>query len=464
MNKYSFILFFCCVFGKVSAQTILNQFPLELKKSSNYSQIFNAHNTQNEFFTFVSDKEKCWLLKYNSALFFKDSLSVNRPEKDFEFMCGVTFSANGNPNLFWASKDFQKTKLIHFDLEKQRTSQLIYENDFSKEKVVDVFSAENAFHILTITPENKLKFIRFSNIGKEEFIVDLDLKNPDNNTKTNADLVPSIFDLGIAVIDAQTFIPLQQATAKVKRYRDNGEYILTIDKNNSTTVCRIVLADFSLKKEQFVYEKLEKDSGSNSFLHQNILYQLTANSDKLVLKAIDLPSKNVINFYTATAKDEISFKNSPIYLHSNSKPRILKKTAQMLSRIDVNNLGISVYSTTNYNLFTIGGVRHIPSSGNILLGIGLSVGGAMIGSSVDMMDFMESSNLQSIYFESLFDAKFNHLKTPFLPLYADALGEFMDENNFTIQNIYPYKNFVILNYYNPKSKEIVLRKFEDFKQ
>ncbi|MDD3003768.1 hypothetical protein [Flavobacterium sp.] len=464
MNKYSLILFFCCLLGNVSAQTLLNQFPIELKKPSSHSQIFNTHNSKNEYFTFVSDKEKCTVLKYNAALFFKDSLSVNRPEKDFEFMSGVTFSANESPNLYWTSKDFEKIQLVNFDLEKHSSSRLIYENDFSKEKVVDVFTAANAFHILTITSENKLKFTRFSNTGKEEFIVDLDNKDPEKNTKTNADLVPSILDLGIVIIDNQTFIPLQQATAKVKRYLNNGEYLLTFDKNNATTVCRIILSDFSLQKEQFIYEKLDKNSGSNSFLHQNILYQLTANSEKMVLTATDLPSKNTINTYTANAKEEISFKNSPIFLHTDSKPRILKKTAQMLSKINVNNLGISVYTAPNYNLFTIGGVRDVASGGNLLLGIGLSVGGAIVGTSVDMMDVIETTHLQSIYFESLFDHNFNHIKKPFLPLYADALGEFMDENNFSVQNIYRYKNFMILNYYDPKSKEIVMRKFEDFKE
>ena len=59
MKKYTFILLLLAMFGSTWAQTILNRFPLELKKSSEYFQILNAENSQKEYFTFVTDKEKC---------------------------------------------------------------------------------------------------------------------------------------------------------------------------------------------------------------------------------------------------------------------------------------------------------------------------------------------------------------------------------------------------------------------
>ena len=97
MKKYVFILLLLVVFGNSFAQTVLNQFPMELKKSSDYFQILNGENEQKEYFSFITDKQKCTLLKYNSALFFKDSLSVSRPSSDYDFMAGMTFSKAGNP-------------------------------------------------------------------------------------------------------------------------------------------------------------------------------------------------------------------------------------------------------------------------------------------------------------------------------------------------------------------------------
>ena len=48
MKKYVFILLLLVVFGNSFAQTVLNQFPMELKKSSDYFQILNGENAQNE--------------------------------------------------------------------------------------------------------------------------------------------------------------------------------------------------------------------------------------------------------------------------------------------------------------------------------------------------------------------------------------------------------------------------------
>lgn len=126
-------------------------------------------------------------------------------------------------------------------------------------------------------------------------------------------------------------------------------------------------------------------------------------------------------------------------------------------------MGISIYNTPNYNLFTIGGVREVASGGNIALGFGLTLGGIMGGVLIDPSAVMESGNIQTIYFESYFDKNFKHLNKPFRPLYIDALGEFLIENRPSVQNIYPFKNYVILNYYDSKSKEFVMRKFKDKK-
>lgn len=464
MKKYVFILLLLVVFGNSFAQTVLNQFPMELKKSSDYFQILNGENEQKEYFSFITDKQKCTLLKYNSALFFKDSLSVSRPSSDYDFMAGMTFSKAGNPQVYWASKDYQHIKLIDFDLENHTTTYLDYENDFKREKIIDAFTAENVFLVLSITPDNKLKFTHFSNNGKNENSIDLGTKNTENGNSIDNHLISAIFDFGLTKIDTDLFTPLYIATAKVKRYLKENTYVLSFDVKDETSLISINLTDFSFKKEQFPFEKFEKKSGSNSFLHQNILYQLTANSEALSLSGIDLKTKKTIETYRVNSSTEIDFKNTPLLQQSeNGKTRELKNAAKFLSKIDFENVGISIYNTPNYNLFTIGGVREVASGGNIALGFGLTLGGIMGGVLIDPSAVMESGNIQTIYFESYFDKNFKHLNKPFRPLYIDALGEFLSENRPSVQNIYPFKNYVILNYYDSKSKEFVMRKFKDKK-
>lgn len=465
MKKYAFILLLFTVLGNSFGQTVLNQFPIELKKSSEYFQILNGENGQNEYFSFISDKQKCTVLKYNSALFFNDSLSISRPDSEYDFMAGITFTNAGNPQVYWVSKDYQKIALINFELENHTTTQLVYENDFKREKIIDALTVENDFMVLSITPENKLKFTRFSNSGTKENFIDLGSNNNENGNSIDNHLISAIFDFGLTKIDSELFTPLYIATAKVKRYLKDNSYAISIDVKEQTSIITINLTDFSFTKEHFPFEKLHNKSGSNSFLHQGILYQLTANSETLSLTGIDLKTKNAVGTYSADSNHKIDFKNTPLLQQSeNGKTRELKNASKFLSKMDFENVGISVYSAPNYNLFTIGGVREVASAGNIALGVGLTLGGIIGGVVIDPSSVMGSGNIQSIYFESYFDKNFKHINTPFRPLYIDALGEFLSENHPSVQNIFPFKNYVILNYYDSKTKEFVMRKFEDLKE
>lgn len=462
MKKYTFIVLLIVVSANMFAQTVLNQFPIELKKSSDYFQILNGENEQKEYFTIITDKQKCTVLKYNSALFFKDSLSISRPDKTYDFMAGMTFSNNGNPQVYWASKDYQDIKLIDFDLKNHTTTYLDYENDFKREKIIDAFVAENVFQILSVTAENQLRFTHFSNSGKNQQVIDLESKDVENSKSIDDKLVASIFDFGLTKIDPELFTPLYVATAKVKRYLKGTTYVLSFDIKNQTSLIVINLNDYSFSKEVFPYEKIENNSGSNSFLHQDVLYQLTANSKDLSLTAIDLKTKKTLETYRANAKEEITFKNSPLLIQSeNGTARELKKTSKLLSKLNTESLGLSIYSTPNYNLFTIGGVREVASGGSLALTIGLGIGAVITGSDMVMASDIISDNLQSIYFESFFDSNFKHTTVPFRPLYIDGLGAFTASNHPAVYNIYKYNGYVILNYYDSKNKEFVMRKFEN---
>ena len=447
--------------GNTFAQTLLNRFPVELKKSSEYFELFNAENTSREYFSFLADKEKIRVLKYNSALFFKDSISMLRTNKDVDFISGVTFSKDGNPNLYWSSIDYEIIQLINFDFIKHTTSQLVYKNNFSRDKIIDAFVAVNAFQILSITAEGQIKCTSFSNTGKTEHLIS---ENQTNKTAFDAAVISTILENGITKIESNTFTPLFVGVAKVKRYLTDDSYILSLDSKTNTTLFTIKFKDFSVQKESFPYEKSDQDSGSNSFLNDGILYQLSANTTSLSLLGIDLNTKKSIGNFQANSKQEIDFKNSPLLQQSeNSRSKELKNTSKLLLKLDKNSVGLSIYTTPNYNLFTIGGVREVTTGGGLTLAIGIGFAGAMSGGNVAIAPDFMNNKLQSLYFESFFDADFKHSNAPFRPLYIDTLSEFLNTNRPVVHNVYPFKNYVILNYYDSKTKEFVMRKFEDIK-
>lgn len=294
------------VFGNAFAQTLLNRFPIELKESGSYYQILNGENQQNDYFAFIAEKQKITVLKYNSALFFTDSLSVPRTYKDLDLMAGVSFSEDGNPNLYLTSKEYETVKSIHFDFKNRTISDLNYKNEFKNERVVDLFSANNSMHITSTSDNDKLKFTVFSPQGRKEHFVSLKSTSSDENSG-EISFTSTLLENEIFAVDSRLFSPLYVGVSKVKRYLSE-KVALTFDDKLQTTIFEINLDDFSVVKIQFPYEKLEGESKSNSFLNQGILYQLTANSKVLSLSGFDFETKEKITSYQADSKIKLILK------------------------------------------------------------------------------------------------------------------------------------------------------------
>ena len=463
MKKLLFALFVLMTFTASFGQTILNSHSLELKKSRNNHQILTAVNLRKDIFAFASDKEKVTVLKYNKFLFFSDSISINRPEKEYEFMAGYSFENNGNPCVYWASEDLKKMQSVMFDFENKTTRVDNYQFAFANESILNTFNENNLFYILTLPKEdNKLKIYALRKGKAYEGTVDFSAyKFTDENGKTTS-FNQLIRQNGLEMIDTKVLNPLFQTVGKSKMYLEGNQMILTFDATSQTQIFKVDLNTFSVSEQIIPQQMLVKTGKSNSYFHQNKLYQLKVNAEELAISAVDLKSGEVIKKYYADTKDTISFRNSPLLSQTgkqNGKP--IKNTKKFLQRLDVSEVGISVYQTKNETMLTVGGIKNVNTTGGILLGI--TAGSAMIatGAGGDIGSFFDEGTLQSNYFEGLFDDKFEHQNVTQLPLAFDAISQFLGENDVTLQSVFPFENYYILSYYDSKKKEFVMRKFED---
>lgn len=464
MKKVIFTFFVLLTSLASHSQTLLNSHSLELKKSSSYYQILNAVNNQDQVFVFASDKENLKVLKYNKALFFTDSISVLRPEKDYEFMAGYSFEKNGNPYLYWASGDYSKIQSVYFDFEKNTASNTFHQISFKGETILNTFSENNSFYILSLPEkEPKLKLYVFNNGKLEEKVLDFtSYKFMDGQGKSKI-FNELLDDSPIEKIDTKSANPLFQCVGKTKLYCIGNRMILTFDSLSRTQLFEINLDTFSIDEKIIPSQALSKSVGkSNSYFHQDKLYQIKTNEEELIIAAIDLKSGELLKSYTANPKDSISFKNSPLYSQSgNQKGQAIKNTKKFLQKLKNTEVGISVYKTPNSTMVTVGGVRDVASTGGILLAI--TAGATMIttGNNFPIDVLFSGSNLQSIYFESLFDDTFQHQNIEQQGLAIDYISRFIDENETSLESVFPYKDYFILGYYNSKIKEYVMRKFED---
>jgi len=464
--KKIFTLLLLLNFTVFFGQTKLVSHPLELKNPSSYHQILNAVNADNQVFVFACDREQIHLLKFNSALFFSDSLTIKRPAKNYEILAGYNFGTSGNPFLYWASQDFKKILSIEYDLSKKSFKTVESEIPFKNEIIAASFTENNNFYILSQKENgNELKLYVFNNGSLIEQSLDFSAFKITDEKEKPKKLSTLLNDNPIEKIDSKQFNPLFFTVQKTKLYTEDNKIILSLDHNSlQTQLFSIDLTTFTITEKIIPQPQLEKQNGkSNSYFHKQRLYQIKLNEKQMVFEIKNYLSGEIIKTFSVKENDSITFRNSPLYLQTgNQRPRDLKTTKKFLRRLSTSDIGISVYDNQGTTLATIGRVKNVPSTGNVLLGVSLGVGIAMGGGNVIIGDFIEEDNVQSIYLESLLDENSQHITGQPEPLAVDYISQFLaQKNNIENNTTFSYKDFYILGYYDTSLKEYVLRKFQD---
>lgn len=468
MKKLLFALFTLCFANISFGQTVLTSIDLDLKKASNHHRTLNAVNVDNnEVFVFTSDKEKLTAIKYNNALFFKDSLSVNRPDNNFEQMSGYSFNEDGTPEVYWTETVFKKIKAISFDLKNRKTSENVFELPFEKELILSRFSENNSYYIMTVSKtEDELKLYVFQDGKmKEKFIDFSEFKILD--IKSTPLKLWSVFEENpLEKMEVDELNSLVYATSKAKFYVLNDKIILTFDHNVSETqIFEINLQTYKIEEKKIAQEALKTGTGkSNSYFSDNKLYQLKVNENELFLVVKNYNSGELITTYSISKDEIINFKNAPLFSQTGKqRQKEFKNTKKFLERLDESNIGISVYEAPYNSFITIGGIRNVASTGGILLGVAAGVGVAISGGSdLFIDDFMMDNNLQVSYFETHLDLKSQYLKKQQETLATDYIAQFLDQNNeISLASAFRFKDYFILGYYDTKEKKYVLRKFQD---
>lgn len=467
MKKLLFAFLTLCFTNFSTGQTLLTSTPLELNKSSNHHSILNAVNTNNnEIFVFASDKEKLTAIKYNSSIFFKDSLSIKRPDKDFS-LYGYSFNPEGTPEIYWTTSDLKKIKVTSFDLKNRTSSETSFELPLEKELILSSFSENNSFYIMTVSKtEDELKLYVFQDGKmKEKFIDFSEFKIVD--IKNNPLKLWSVFEENsIEKIQVDALTPLVYATSKTKFYVLDDKIIITSDHNISETqIFEINLQTYKVEEKKIAQGTLKNGTGkSNSYWSDGKLYQLKTSPDELLLTVKNYNSGEVINSFSTLKEEVINYKNSPLFSQTGKqRQKEFKNTKKFLERLDDSNIGLSVYETQTASFITIGGIRDVASTGGLLLGIAGSVGSiATGGSDIFVDDFMQDGVLQVNYFETHLDLKSQYLKKEQEMLATDYVAQFLDQNdNISLPSTFKYKDYYILGYYDTTEKKYVLRKFQD---
>ncbi|MBF6607462.1 MAG: hypothetical protein ITG00_01850, partial [Flavobacterium sp.] len=272
-----FITLFVCVFA--NAQALIVATDLDLKNPEHKQQFLQVkHPDSNEFFVFASDKTDFYALRFNGALFYRDSLKTARPANDVDFLAGSSFDAKGNPATYWVSEDYSTIRSTIFDFESRLINTALFKIDYKEQYFIGSFSTDGKFYIITTREDqDRLNFYVFTGGLMHESSVAIDIvfrkeQNQISFGKLLAQYPPEH-------IDNRLLTPLFYATPKIKFYTSNKKLLFTFDHElHQTQVVSVDLDSFESASSAIPNETLASGPGeSNSFVSGELLYQLKAN-------------------------------------------------------------------------------------------------------------------------------------------------------------------------------------------
>ncbi|WP_456315120.1 hypothetical protein [Pseudomonas shirazensis] len=448
MKKLFLFLVLICksvLFG----QTVLTSFPLDLKKTDESNQILNVENTQtHDVFVFAATTENITILKYNNALFLNDQYVFPKTNLENRLLIGYSFAEDGNPNLYWASEDFKDIIIAKYYLETKTYKMLKYSFPWSTHYIINFFQKNNVFYILSKNKEEpSLVFSVFKNGMVEEKVFDFSSFIFQNKNTQFVTFNKIVEENPIEKIDTDEFSPLDKSAKKSKAYLVNDHLILTLDHNpKKTQVFDLDIQNHAINEKYFTQSTIgNSNSSTNSFFNDNKLYQINANKYAFSIGIKDYKSGETLNEIKVLKNDTIKFKNSPLLLQNDGrKPKELKNTSQFLNRLVFLNVGLSAFKNSQNTFITIGGT---PKTEEFYGYYG---------------EFPSMDHTESVYFESTLNNKSEFIKEADQPLAIDNIYYFLSlQKRIAFQNIFKFKNYFILGYYDNSTKQYVMRKFTD---
>lgn len=450
------------------SQTVLTTYPMDLKKTDANNKILNAENkVTHDVFAFIAKKQTITILKYNSALFLTDQYTASLLNLENKSIIGYSFSEDGNPTLYWSSLDLNEIIVIKYFLENKTFKALKFKFPDSNQYVISSFQKNNLFYLLTKNLlEQTLTLYTLKGSTVEEKIFDFSdfLFQNKNTQKISFNKIVEVFP--IEKMETSDYNPLFKSTQKSKVYMFDQRLILTLDHNpTKTQVFDLNFENNTIIEKNFAQPILKKAKrSSNSFFHENKMYQLTTDADSLLFEIKDYDSGLTIKNSSIDKNDTIRFKNSPLLLQrKNGRLKELRKTKKFLQYLSYLDVGISVFKNKKNTLITFGGT---PKNYFIANYSNTTTGFEEYDDEYQQLfpksNYISNIRTETVFFESSWDTNFEYNNQEPTPLAIDAISYFLSQHKeATLENTIKFKEYYILGYYDTTAKEYVMRKFKD---
>lgn len=460
------------------SQNLAKNITLNYARKNDVFQVVEENKKQVSLF--FSDKYKARTIRFDDNFNFIDSLSTNRPSKEYDDIIGYSISGNKYYS-YWSSSNNKEVASQCFDFDGKKVSLNTFSLEFSKEKPIERITINNIFYLVTIVKHTSIMNFYVFNDGKmEKKTIDLSSRNfvsYDNQKISLWEIISEVtdFDNGLSVqnILEETPPSLTFSANKKKAYIRDNHLIFTFDNNKGfTQLININVNDFTYEVKSYTQPYIEPTefdiAESNSFLLKDRLIQIKLNTQLMYICVKDLAG-NELKTFTAFADKEIDFKNSDIIQENGSirNTRILDKSNQLLRKVSNLNPSLSCYSYNDKIYFTLGAVSLVQNNNSVMYGAMIGgMAGALIGAAVSSNYSVNNLNSYNgrkvVYINCLFDSEFNHIDGEVKKLAFDELRAFAnDKQDLVSQTVFKMNSKLYFGGYNKATRTYSFYSFND---
>ncbi len=394
---------------------------------------------------------------------------------------------NGQIRLFLKNLNNRNFGSVLFDFEREATIETEFGFKLNDEVYLQSHSYKDKFYILTVTKRSSIlniyTFDHDGKFGKKSF--DFSDKNFGDRDNRPTRLDKLLTEFSRALKTETTVVKIEETnpnsiaiTSNVCKIYDRGnKFVLTIDEGILYTyLFEFTLPELTVALKTFQKKQLPNDGNpaiNNSYLFEDKIFQITANSNKMLFTIKNLETEEVLKQIELSKDEEINFKNSPIIQEgtamASGERRELDETSQFLRKISDEDIGVAVMPIKEGYRITMGGNKTLNVNTHGTLAGQYTIGGTVGNSGYSTTYFNPAFTAFNSYqynkstrIECLFNEDFEHIDGIIPQNVFDKIRIFTLRNpNGVAENVFKMKDYFIYGRYNSKEDTYQLFKFSD---
>ena len=449
------------------SQEIVAENAIELSLGfKDHRESYPVADEDGNLFLYVLDNNSIAGFQYTTTFNLLGEVKGDFPQDRLPNFLGHALKGKTH-SLFFADKSKKTIAITTLDHDQKTVHTRELEVPWKKEHFMKSVSHRGEFFVLTVEKfSSRIHLYTYSGDTFREKAYDF------GNKRFSSTKYYHIYDVmkesAFRVIESEIPNSIELATSLNKLYHYDDKLVLTFDNSNyRTSVITINLSSNEAVLDTYDYEGVDcgahLHNASNSYVHQNVLYQIYVCPDRFNFKMSDLAEKKLIASHTISEKEQIPFLNTPVVqdggltILSQNAEKELNHTRQFLRKVSKGIAGVSVYTHGDGQLeVTLGGYQEIDGVTMMALSGGFA--------SPVMMGYFLYGKTRSIYFKALFDGQtYAHVRGDVRQNAFDKIKGWIaaNKNSISAETIFKIKDSYYLGHYYSKEDVYRIRLFTD---